>query len=83
MQNSESNTKEMKSLSELETENRKLQADLNKSRDEIFKLKSHVKDLTQKLQDVEKLFQDGDIPSDKKDILSQIVQGQYNSGNVR
>ena len=77
-QNLESNINDVKSLSELKTENKKLEVDLNKSRDQILKLKNQIKDLTQKLQDIEKLLEDGDIPLDKKDVISQILQGRCN-----
>ena len=75
MNNSEQNTTDMKSLSELEKENKQVKVDLDKSKDQILQLKNQLKDLTQKLQDIEKLFEDGDIPSDKRDALSQILTG--------
>ena len=75
MHNSEQNTADMKSLSELEKENKQLEVDLDKSKDQILQLKNQLKDLTQKLQDIKKLFADGDIPSDKRDALSQILTG--------
>ena len=45
-QNAESNTNDLKSLSELKTENRKLQMELNDSRDQILELKNQIKDFT-------------------------------------
>ena len=74
-QSAESNTNDLKSLSELETENRKLQMNLKESRDQILELKNQIKDFTQKIEDIEKLLEDGDFPADKKDILSHILQG--------
>jgi DNA repair exonuclease SbcCD ATPase subunit len=71
-------TNDLKSLSELETENRKLAEELNKSKDQILQMKNQIKDFTQKIEDIEKVLEDSDFPSDKKDILSQILQGTCN-----
>ena len=82
MQHSESNTADTKSLSELEKDNKQLEEDLDKSKEQILQLKNQVKHLTQRLQDIEKLFEDSDIPSDKRDALTKLLTGWLNPAEL-
>lgn len=69
----------MNSLSEFVRENRMIEKELSDSKNEILKLENQVKNLSQKLEDIEKLFGDGSIPLHKEDMLSQILYGKFNN----
>ena len=79
MPTSESNTSKRKSLLELEQENKQLEVDLSKSREKIVELKNQVEDLTKRLEDVERLIEEGDLSPEKREQPSQMIKGKQNS----
>ena len=82
MQNLESKPRDLKSLSELESENEKLEENLKESKDQVLELKRQIEDLTQRLHDVGQLFSDDDLPSDKRTIFREILKGENGNTSV-